>query len=281
MTKLLPIIVAVVAAGGLAASGCTVNATVNGGDGGPGSDSSTSGDDTGTNTDTGVETDTGTDGGTEASTPQANIRLANWSPDSPTAGYDFCVSPHGANTWSGPQLAQAMVSLAFPTVTTYFQLDAGQYDVEIIAAGQTDCTSDAAAPVISNLAALAADSFYTLAFVGDTDVAGSDATLTAVLYGDDAARTDGNVNVRFLNAAPSLTGSTTVDFGTGAQSASTFSATRPESPSRRWPLSRAATLGRPTRTATWCSPPTPARPSSAPTPRPAAPTWTRRRRRAR
>ena len=114
------------------------------------------------------------------------------------------------------------VSLAFPTVTTYFRIDAAQYDIEIVAAGQTDCTSDASAPVITNLAALTADAFYTLAFAGDSTVAGSDPSLTAYLFADDGARTDGNVNVRFLNAAPSLSGTTTVDFGTGAVGASTF-----------------------------------------------------------
>ncbi len=227
MNKLLPIIVAVVSAGGVAASGCTVtNTTNNGGDAG-GTDSAVTGDDAG-NTDTGVDTDTGTtaDADTDAAAPSTNVRLADWSPDAPTAGYDFCVSPHGMNppSWSGPQLGSVQVSLAFPTVTTYFGLDVGQYDLEIVAAGATDCnTPVTGTSTITTLPTFAQDMFYTIAFVGDSASSGSDPTLTAIGFQDDGVPTTAtNSNVRFLNAAPSLNGTTTVDFGTGALGASSF-----------------------------------------------------------
>jgi hypothetical protein len=228
MNKLLPIIVAVVSAGGLAStSGCTINNN-NAGDGGTTGDSSV-GDDGGGNTDTGTEVDSGTaDVETDAAAPMTNVRLADWSPDAPATGYDFCVSPHGMSPpmWSGPQLASVQVSLAFPAVTTYFGIDPGQYDVMIVPAGATDCSNDAGTnPIATNLPNMVADSFYTIAFVGDTTQAGSDSTLTAFGFQDDGVPTTAaNANVRFINAAPALNGSTTVDFGTGALGASTFSA---------------------------------------------------------
>jgi len=227
MNKLLPIIVAVVSAGGFAATGCTINNTT-GDDAGPGQDSS-AGNDSGINTDTGLgaDTNTGDDGGDGAAAPSTNVRVANWSPDAPAAGYDFCVSPHGTNppVWSGPQLATVQVSLAFPAVTTYFGLDVGQFDLEIVAAGAADCTTPVTGTsTITNLPSLAQDMFYTIAFVGDSTASGSDPTLTAVGFQDDGIpATAANANVRFYNAAPSLNGTTTVDFGTGALGASSFS----------------------------------------------------------
>jgi hypothetical protein len=231
MTKLLPIIVAVVAAGGLAASACTVNSTTNNNGNSDGGEDSSTGDDGGT--DTGVENDTGTptDGGTEAAAPEANIRLANWSPDAPAAGYDFCIATHGSTTFSGPQISAATsgdagggLTLAFPTVTTYFGIDPGTYDIEIVAGNATDCSSPIGSAITNILpSGLAANSYYTIAFVGDSTQAGSDPTLTAIGFQDEGTpATATNANVRFLNVAPSLNGATTVDFGTGALGASSF-----------------------------------------------------------
>lgn len=229
MTKLLPIIVAVVAAGGLAASACTVNSTTNNNGGEDGGTDSATGEDTGTGTDTGVETDTGTvaDAGMEAAAPVTNIRLANLSPDAPSAGYDFCLAPHGTTTWSGPQLAQIVgdagtLSLAFPNVTTYFELDPGQYDLEIVQAGAADCTAPVGSAV-TTLPSLAANGYYTFAFVGDTTVPGgsSDPAITAIGFADDPAPASG-INIRFFNTAPQFNGAITMDFGTGALSASSF-----------------------------------------------------------
>jgi hypothetical protein len=230
MNKLLPIIVAVVSAGGIAASGCTVNNNNGGSDSGITGDDSSVGDDGG-NTDTGVEVDSGNpDVEQEAATPSAFIRLANWSPDSPSTGYDFCVSAHGANSWQGPQLAAATSSdagggltLGFPTVTTYFEIDAAAYDVEIVAGNATDCTTVVGTANTSIFAGgLTANSYYTLAIVGDTATAGSDPGVTTIGFQDDPAPTAGGVNLRFLNAAPEFNGTTTVDFGTGALGASSF-----------------------------------------------------------
>jgi hypothetical protein len=226
MNKLLPIIVAVVSAGGLAASACTVNSTTNNG-----SDSGVTGDDSSTNNDTGTtDNDSGTavDAPEEAAAPEFFVRLADWSPDAPSGGYDVCLATHGTTTWVGPILASiagdaGSFSLGFPTVTTYIPFTPpGTYDLEIVAAGGA-CSSPIGS-AITNLPAFAENSFYTIAIVGDSTAAGSDPTLTAIAFGDDAAPTNGTSNVRFLNVAPSLNGATTVDFGTGALAASTFSA---------------------------------------------------------
>jgi hypothetical protein len=231
MNKLLPIVVAVVSAGGLAASGCTVNSTTNNNGNDAGTDAYI-GDDGGVDTGT-----TGDDGGDaavdspeEAATPVVNVRLADWSPDAPTGGYDVCLAPHGTTNWVGPILASiagdaGTFSLGFPTVTTYIQFTPpGAYDLEIEAVG-SDCTATAVnTTAIANLDLSTADGFYTLALVGDSTAAGSDPAITAIALGDDVAPTGGTANVRFLNVAPSLNGATTVDFGTGALGASSFSA---------------------------------------------------------
>jgi hypothetical protein len=226
MHKLVPIVVALVAAGGLVASACTINSTTtNNTPEGGGDDVTQPGDDSGI--DTGTTEDTGTDVAVEAAAPQANIRLANLSPDSTGSGLDFCVAPHGTTTWTGPQLASAVgdagtLSLAFPAVTTYFGIDPGQYDIEIVSgAVGTTCASPMGA-AITNLPNLTANNYFTIAFVGDTTVAGTDQALTAIGFADDIARTDGNVNVRFLNADPALGGTATADFGTGGLGNSTF-----------------------------------------------------------
>jgi hypothetical protein len=143
------------------------------------------------------------------------------------AGYDVCVATHGTTTFTGPILGMiggdaGTVPFQFPAVTTYIaSIDPGQYDIEIVASGASDCTTPVGS-AITNLPTLAANDFYTYAIVGDTTAAGSDATLTVVGFQDDAAPTNGSANVRFLNVAPSLSGSTTVDFGQGSFAVTPF-----------------------------------------------------------
>ncbi len=230
MNQVLPVLIAVLSAGGLVVTACSGRPTTNGGYATDGGET-----DAALDTSTGVQPDSSltTDGGPvvdapeEPPPPTTNVRLANWSPDAPSAGYDFCLAPHMTTSFAGPQLGlitgdAGTIPFAFPAVTTYFPLPPGRFDLEIVAFGAPDCSSPIGARV-TNLPELAANGFYTIAFVGDTAVTGSDAALTAVGFQDDAPPNDGSVSVRFLNAAPSLSGATTVDFGTGAQSAGTFS----------------------------------------------------------
>jgi len=220
MKKYLPILSAMLTAGSAATVACTINSTTNNNGTDGGTDTGTNGD-TGTGNDTGTE-DSGTDAPVEAAAPSANIRFADWSPDAPAAGYDVCVAQHGTTSWQGPVLAQSIgdagtLTFNFPTVTTYFEADVGQYDIEIVAAGGS-CSSPIGSPV-TNLKALAANAFYTVALVGDTTKAGNDPTLTAVLFQDDTAPTDGSTSLRFLNVAPDLAA---MDFGAGTLAGSSF-----------------------------------------------------------
>jgi hypothetical protein len=158
----------------------------------------------------------------------AFLRIANWSPDSPVTGLDFCLAPHGTSSWAGPQLAGTSTPLTFPVVTSYVFVDPGKYDLAIVAAGATDCSSPLVPPV-TNLPVLTPNNAFTIALVGDTTVAGSDRSLTAWGFEDDTAPgglsepgpvqgPPTNANVRFLDAAPGLD-TTTIDFGTGTLAA--------------------------------------------------------------
>ena len=184
------IAIAAVGAGGLLFA-CTVTTTTNnnapGDDAGtvqPGSDSSTPEPDTGTVT-------PGDDSGTDASdaatvTPQAYVRIAHWSPDAPAV--DVCFDTVGA-AWTGqvPQLAQIVAAgdagavgdggaagVTFPQVTSYLIIPPGSYEVRLVAAGSTDCSTS-----LVDLASvtLAANSYTTIAAVGEAAPVASDQPL--------------------------------------------------------------------------------------------------------
>ncbi len=156
----------------------------------------------------------------EGSGPTAPVRIANWSPDAPAAGYDVCLAAHGTSTWRGPLLGQSvgdagvlgdsgMASVQFPSVTNYMlQVTPGTWDVAVVMAG-----AGCAAPVATatSLPALAATGWYTLAIVGDRTPAGSDPALSVLLLSDDSTATLGTA-VRLLDLAPSVPAA---DFGEG------------------------------------------------------------------
>lgn len=227
MNKLLPIAVAIITAGGVAATACTVNSTTNnngGPEGGTADDSgTTSGDDSSTGSDTST---TGTDSGTEgdgndgAAPPVAYVRLANLSPDAPTGGYALCAAPHGSTTFqnlgTSDSDAGTGVALTYPSVSAYFGIDPQQLDLEIVAATATDCSTPMGSPA-TNLPAFAANGYYTVVIAGSSQ-SGAGAQLEIAGFTDDAPATSGT-NIRFLNMAPGITDA---DFGFGS-SASTFS----------------------------------------------------------
>jgi hypothetical protein len=156
----------------------------------------------------------------EASGPTAQVRVANWAPDAPGSGYDLCVAVHGSSSWSGPLLGQligdagglgdaAVPSIQFPGVTNYLlALAPATYDVGVVAAG-AGCASPV--KVATNLSALVAGNWYTLAIVGDVTAAGGDPALSVVLFLDDPSNVAA-IAVRFLNVAPSIA---SADFGLG------------------------------------------------------------------
>src|SRR3984957_12958308 len=105
---------------------------------------------------------TGSEGGDDADaadepdgapTP-AMVRFAQLSPDAPAL--DVCLAPHGSGAYQGPLFAQFAEDaglaadgggpgLSFATVSAYFAVDAGAYDVRLVPAGATTCTTGAAA----------------------------------------------------------------------------------------------------------------------------------------
>ena len=163
---------------------------------------------------------TGLDAPTEATGPTAHLRIANWSPDAPSSGYDVCLAPHGTSSWSGPLLAQTIgdagvlgdagvPSVQFPGVTNYLVgVPPRTYDVAVVAA-RAGC----AAPVVvtTSLAALVVSGWYTMAIVGDRSPTGGDPALSVVLLADDSSATVGTA-VRFLDMAPAIA---SADFGEG------------------------------------------------------------------
>jgi Domain of unknown function (DUF4397) len=255
MKKLFPLLaLAVVTAGGLVGA-CTVTTNNSTGDdgGATGDDSTTGGDDGATDTGVAAETSTSAEAGEAgeagmeaeaeaAPPPQTNIRIANWSPDTPAGGFDFCLAPHGTTTWTGPILGGELADggpteagaeggtdaeagmvatggLLFPTVTSYLGLAPGQYDMQIVTAGSTSCATGVV-PSSTNLPALSANAYTTLAMVGDVSKAGSDPGLTVTAFADDSTPSSGAL-LRFINVAPDLAA---VDVGEGTLAASNFQA---------------------------------------------------------
>ena len=156
----------------------------------------------------------------EASGPTAQVRIANWVPDTPASGYDVCVAVHGTSSWSGPMLANligdagglgdaSVASIQFPGVTNYLlALAPAKYDVAVVAEG-AGCASPV--KVATDLPALVAGNWYTMAFVGDATPTGTDPALTVVVFADDSTNAVGTT-VRFLDVAPSIA---SADFGLG------------------------------------------------------------------
>jgi hypothetical protein len=165
----------------------------------------------------------------EAGPPQAFIRLANWAPDAPSAGYDFCVAPVGTTAWIGPLLAGELPAgslgagpangVQFPSVTAYIGVAPGHYDLQLVNAGATDCTTGVV-PTTMGLPILLVGSHTTFAATGDVHAINDDSSLKVGGFEDDVT-SDGSsgVTARFLNAEP---GVAAVTVGTGDLASGTF-----------------------------------------------------------
>jgi hypothetical protein len=174
---------------------------------------------------------TASDGETDAgpSTPQTFIRVADWTPDAPSAGFDLCLAPAGTSNWAGPLLAQTFPAgslgqggangLQFPAVTKYFGVAPGQYDIQLVASGATDCTTGLLAE--TDLPALAVNAHTTFATVGDVNPRGNDTGLKIAAFFDDVTVSNGQAAVRVINAIPSVA---YLDVGTGSLMAQNFAA---------------------------------------------------------
>jgi hypothetical protein len=182
--------------------------------------------------DSSTEPDTSTvipadDSGVDASdaatvTPQAHVRIAHWSPDAPAV--DVCFNAVGA-PWTGqvPQLAQIVAAadagslgdggaagITFPQVTSYLIIAPDSYEVRLVAAGSKDCSTS-----VVDLASvtLAANSYTTIAAVGEAAPVATDQPLSLVPFGDEVSAPAGQIALRFINASPSLS---PADLGTGS-----------------------------------------------------------------
>ena len=89
----------------------------------------------------------------------------------------MCLAPAGTTAWVGPLLAQTFPAgslgqggangLQFPAVTRYFGVAPGQYDIQVVASGSTDCTVGLLAE--TDLPALGVNARTTFATVGDVN----------------------------------------------------------------------------------------------------------------
>jgi hypothetical protein len=230
MRRLLPLFaLALVGAG--ASLACTIT-TINGGDdggvdGAVGPEAAT--DDGSTAAEGSVGSDGGVEAEAEAAAPQTFIRVANWSPDAPAAGFDICLAPHGTTVWSGPMLAAGLAgttaladggasAIQFPWVTASISVNVNQYDLQLVAAGAATCATGFI-PTTVNLPALAAGATTTFAIIGDVSKSGADASLSVVAFANDSTVASGNAALRFINVAPDLAA---VDVGDGTLSTSNF-----------------------------------------------------------
>jgi hypothetical protein len=147
-------------------------------------------------------------------TPPANARLrvAHVSPGAPAV--DFCLALHGTTRFSGPVIAAAgrAAGLAYGTVTRYFEVAPGRYDVRLVAPGAAGCAQPLAGlDDFTRLPELAADASATIAAEGTLGGQG-DAAFTLRGYADDAEAMPGMARLRLVHASP---GTPPVDAGLG------------------------------------------------------------------
>jgi hypothetical protein len=144
------------------------------------------------------------------------VRFADWSPDAPAAGYSFCLAPQDSSTWMGPFLPQG---LPFPGTGAYAVVPPGEYQVQVIAAASSDCTTGVL-PATYGLPTLSDGTYATFASVGVRMPIGGDQSMKVVAFVDDPTGTSGGLMLRAINVA-SMVGY--AEFGTGSQAANNFS----------------------------------------------------------
>ncbi len=167
----------------------------------------------------------GADASSTPNATQALVRFADWAPDAPSAGVDFCLAPTGTTEWTGPLLQQDLPAgslgqggpngLEFPTVTAYLAIAPGDYDLQVVETGSADCTVGIL-PATMGLPSLAAGAHTTFALMGDVQPTGDDASLKVGAFSDDSAAPAGTTVLRVINAVPSLA---YIDVGSGSVAA--------------------------------------------------------------
>ena len=227
--------VAALAAGGLIVA-CTVNSTTNNNGTNP------TGDDAGNTTapdaglpDGAVAVEDAAVDAEDAAAPEAFVRFAHWSPDAPVV--DICFNPAGG-AWAAqtPALGQVVAApdggvtsdagdaggdggsvvagVTFGQVTSYLVIAPGTYGVRLVAPGAADCGTG-----IVDLASvtLNANTYTTVAALGEATPVGTDQALKLASFADDVTAPASQIALRFINASPnaSLT-LAQADFGEGS-----------------------------------------------------------------
>jgi hypothetical protein len=160
------------------------------------------------------------------STPQkVLLRVAHLSPDAPAV--DVCLKASSATAYTQPTLKGIGVTagLSFAQITKALEVDAGTYDIKIVAPNAADCSTSLAGLPEYKGNVLEVGSSVTVAAVGL--VAGANAqgfTLRAFLN-DKVVAATGQTKLRIVHASPDTPN---VDVGTG--SGATFSALATNTP---------------------------------------------------
>jgi len=143
---------------------------------------------------------------------RAHVRIAHLSPDTPPV--DVCLAAGGTAAYGKPLFRTlGATGLAYPQVTTYVDLPAGNWDVRVVHAISGTCATPAI-PDTTNLA-VPADLTATVTAIGDLEPAGAaagDPILHLAVFADDTTVDSGQIKLRFIHASP---GTPMVDVGVG------------------------------------------------------------------
>jgi hypothetical protein len=137
-----------------------------------------------------------------------HVRVAHLSPNAPAV--DFCLARQGQG-FVGPVLKGLAVTsgLSYPEVTTYLDLEAGQYTARLVAPGAADCSASLAGLPDYPLPSLSDGTHATVAAVGV--VGATDATaFTLKPFVDESTVPSDKAALRFVHASP---GTPAVDVG--------------------------------------------------------------------
>lgn len=144
-------------------------------------------------------------------TQPVKLRVAHLSPDAPAV--DVCLAPAGTGRFAGPVLEQAggAAGLDYGQVTRYLDVDAGAYDVRIVAASAPDCATPAVPDTTG--VTLEAGSTLTVAATGLAAPGADQPAFALVPFVDETEVAAGTAKVRFIHASP---GTPPVDVGAGS-----------------------------------------------------------------
>jgi hypothetical protein len=144
-------------------------------------------------------------------TQPVRLRVAHLSPDAPAV--DVCLAAAGTGRFDGPVLEAAggTAGLEYGQVTRYLDVDAGTYDVRVVAASASDC----AMPIVPDTTGvtLGGERALTVAATGLAAPAAGEPGFALVPFVDDAQVAAGKAKVRFIHASP---GTPAVDVGAGS-----------------------------------------------------------------